>query len=453
MIATNRHWHLIASFASGLIALFILTMAVILQSSQVQASTITDFMAKTRNDSYKIFLPAVLNKSRNLRVYALVGGGESGAQEYSAAMAAFEQQSGIQVVFEGSNDFQNDLVQRVISGTLPDVAFIPQPGLLAELMTNTIDLNDWYSSTYLQQQYTPQWLSMATRNGKLAGIWHRVTIKSLVWYAKDDFDAAGYEVPTDWDELAALSDLIVADGGTPWCVGIASGTASGWVGTDWVEDIMLRTSTPQNFDRWVAGELKFSSPEVKNAWETMGQIWFTENYVFGGRAEIPNIHFSEAVQPLFDDPPGCYLHRQAMFLRGFFPESAHIGDNVDYFLLPPIDPQYGDAVLVSGDLLSAFNDRYEVREFVEHITTKESIEYYLDQGMYLSPHKDATVDWYPDELEGFAKILINADTIRFDASDQMPKDVGAGSFWQGIVDYVNDKDLKTILADIDASWP
>jgi alpha-glucoside transport system substrate-binding protein len=450
----NHHWHLIGSITTGLLFSFlILAMGAIIPASQALASTSIDPSMKSTSNSNEIFLPAVLYNSRNMTVYALVGGGEDGAQEYDAAMLAFEQQSGIQVVFEGSDDFENDIVQRAISGTLPDVAFIPQPGLLYKLMTDTIDLNEWFSSTYLQQQYAPDWLSMVTKGGELLGVWHRATIKSLVWYAKDDFDAAGYEVPTDWDEMVALSDQIVADGGTPWCVGIASGVASGWVGTDWVEDIMLRTNTPEDFDRWVAGDLKFSSPQVKNAWETMGEIWFTEDYVLGGRSEIPDIFFYEAFQPLFDDPAGCYMHRQAMFIRGFIPESAQIGVEVDYFLLPPIDPQYGEAVLTAGDLLSAFEDRDEVREFVEYITTKESTEYYMEQGTYLSPHKDATVEWYPDELEGFARILINADTVRFDASDQMPEEVGTTSFWQGIVDYVNGTDLDTILADIDTSWP
>ena len=453
MRAINHHWHLIVSFASGLIGLLALTMAAILQSSQVQASTTTDLMVKTRNDSYEIFLPAVLNKSRNLRVYALVGDGESGAREYSAAMAAFELKSGIQVVFEGSDDFENEVVQRAASGMLPDVAFIPQPGLLGDLGAYTVNLNDWFSTTYLQEQYDQNWLNLASKNGKMSGIWYRTTIKSLVWYPKADFSSAGYQVPISWDELVALSDQIVANGDTPWCVGIESGSATGWPGTDWVEDIMLRTTTPQNYDRWVVGDLKFSSSEVKNAWEMMADIWFTENYVFGGRAEIPNTSLFEAVQPMFEDPPGCYLYRMSMFIKNLILTTKQIGVDVDYFLLPPIDPQYGDAVLTAGDLAAAFNDRIAVREFVKYLTTKESVQYFVDQGTYLSPHKDATIDWYPDELEGFGKILINADTIRFDGSDQMPKDVGAGTFWQGIVDYVNDKDLNTILADIDACWP
>jgi alpha-glucoside transport system substrate-binding protein len=83
----------------------------------------------------------------------------------------------------------------------------------------------------------------------------------------DNFADAGYEVPTTMEELVALSDQIVADGGTPWCIGLGSGDASGWPATDWVEDIMLRTQSPETYDAWVTNELPFDSPEVVNAIE------------------------------------------------------------------------------------------------------------------------------------------------------------------------------------------
>ena len=116
----------------------------------------------------------------------------------------------------------------------------------------------------------------------MVGVWERVNVKSLVWYPKKAFDEAGYKIPTTWDELMALQDQIVADGDTPWCIGIESGAATGWPATDWIEEIMLRTTSLENYDKWTRGELEFTSPEVKNAAETMATIWFNDKYVFGG---------------------------------------------------------------------------------------------------------------------------------------------------------------------------
>lgn len=148
----------------------------------------------------------------------------------------------------------------------------------------------------------------------MAGIWNRSNVKSLVWYPKAEFEAAGYEVPETWDEMIALSEQIVKDGDNPWAIGIESGAATGWVATDWMEDIMLRTTSPENYDKWVNGELPFSSPEVKNAAEKMSEIWLNDDFVYGGRKSIVTTNFGDAPKPMFDEPPKTWLHRQGSFL-------------------------------------------------------------------------------------------------------------------------------------------
>jgi alpha-glucoside transport system substrate-binding protein len=291
-------------------------------------------------------------------------------------------------------------------------------------------------------------------DGTLVGIWHNADVKSLVWYPKAEFEAAGYTIPETWDDLLALSDQIVADGGVPWCIGIESATATGWPATDWIEDIMLRTTSPENYDKWTTGELKFNSPEVKNAFETMANVFFNEEYVLGGTTGILTTNFGDAPLPLFDDPPGCFLHRQASFIPNFFPEGAVVGEDVDYFYLPPIDSAYGKPVLGSGSLLSMGVDNPATREVMKFLATPESVEVEVKEGLFVAPHNGVPQEWYPSEaLKGFAEILENAETFRFDGSDLMPGAVGAGTFWTGVVDYVNGADLDSVLASIDDSWP
>src|SRR5690606_26642599 len=137
------------------------------------------------------------------------------------------------------------------------------------------------------------WLDMSLMPGPsgdvMAGIWARSSVKSLVWYPKKAVDEAGYTVPTTWEELLALTDQIAKDGDTAWTIGSESGAATGWPATDWVEDFMLRTTTPENYDKWVNGELPFTDPIVKNAVEKMSEIWFNEDYVYGGRKSIATV--------------------------------------------------------------------------------------------------------------------------------------------------------------------
>jgi alpha-glucoside transport system substrate-binding protein len=286
-------------------------------------------------------------------------------------------------------------------------------------------------------------------------VWHRFNGKSLVWYPVDDFEAAGYEVPETWEEMLALSDMIVADGDAPWCVGIQSGAATGWPATDWMEEIMLRTTSLENYDKWTTGELKFASPEVKKAAETLGQVWFSEGYVFGGREAIVSTFFGDAPAPMFESPPKCWLHKQGNFITAFFPEGVEAGVDYDFFYLPPIDEAYGKPFLVAGDIMAMFNDRPEVRALMEYFTTPQSASGWLETGGALAAHQTATPEMYGVDLErGIAELVSQATSFRFDGSDLMPGEVGAGSFWKGMTDWVSGAaDLDTVLSEIDESWP
>jgi alpha-glucoside transport system substrate-binding protein len=290
--------------------------------------------------------------------------------------------------------------------------------------------------------------------GQTAGVWHRYNGKSLVYYPKDDFEAAGYEVPETWDELVALTQTIADDGDTAWCIGIESGAATGWAATDWTEEMMLRTTSLDNYDAWVAGELPFSSPEVKNAVETWSEIWFNPDYVFGGTDAIVSTFFGDSPAPMFEDPPRCWMHRQGNFITGFFPDGAEAGVDFDFFYLPPVDDAYGNPFLVAGDIMSQFNDRPEVNALMEFFTVPQSAAVWLANGSALAAQQTTPLEMYSEDLRGVGELAAAATSFRFDASDLMPGEVGAGSFWTGMTDYVSGlSDLDTALAEIDASWP
>jgi alpha-glucoside transport system substrate-binding protein len=310
--------------------------------------------------------------------------------------------------------------------------------------------------TRINDNYAPVWLDLGSYQGTPYGVFHRVNAKSFVWYPKKAFEAAGYEVPTTWDELIALSDQIVADGGTPWCVGMESQAATGWVGTDWMEDIMLRTAGPEVYDQWWQHEIAFNSDPVKNAAGYIEEIWFNPDYVLGGTTSILTAHFAEGSLPMWNDPPDCYLFRQGNFVINFWPEDvqANLDEEVGVFGFPAIDEQWGIPILGGGDQVVMYNDRPEVRAYMEYLTTGVSGELWSKAGGALFPHQDQNLEWYQTEIEQtLADLLLNAKVFRFDASDLMPAEVGAGSFWTGMVDWVSGVPLDTILDEVEASWP
>ncbi|HSJ54055.1 MAG TPA: ABC transporter substrate-binding protein, partial [Anaerolineae bacterium] len=358
---------------------------------------------------------------------------------FNESMVAFEEATGIDVQYIGDKEFEARISIAVDAGDPPDIADFPQPGAVANFARqgHLVDPTTWITEEWLQQQYNQSWLDMGMVDGPdgepvVGGVWHRFNGKSLVWYPKDDFDAAGYEVPETWDDLLALTQTIADDGDPAWCIGIESQAATGWPATDWTEEMVLRTTSLENYDAWVAGELPFSSPEVKTAIETWSEIWFNPDYVFGGTDGIVSTYFGDAPAPMFEDPPGCWLHKQGNFITGFFPEGSQAGVDFDFFYLPPVDEAYGKPFLVAGDMMTMFNDRPEVRALMEYFTTPESASGWLQNGGALAAHLTATPEMYGVELErGIAELVAEATSFRFDASDLMPAQVGSGSFWTG----------------------
>jgi alpha-glucoside transport system substrate-binding protein len=384
-------------------------------------------------------------------------GNDTDGVKLAKSLELFEELTGIDVNYIGNKEFEATISVRVDAGDAPDVVDFPQPGKAAQFVDsgNVVDVTTFISEDWLSQQYNQSWRDMATVSGVEAGVFHRFNGKSLVWYPKDDWEAAGYEIPETWDELMALNQQIADDGDTAWCIGIESGAATGWAATDWTEEMMLRTTSLENYDAWVAGDLAFDSPEVKKAIETWSELWFNDDFVYGGRSSIVSTYFGDSPAPMFEEPPKCWMHKQGNFITGFFPEGSEAGVDYGFFYFPPVDEAYGKPFLVAGDVMVMFNDRPEVRALMEYFTVPESASGFLEGGGALAAHQTATPDMYGVDLEaGIAELVAEATSFRFDGSDLMPGEVGAGSFWEQISSYVAGSiDLDTALQEIDATWP
>ena len=365
-----------------------------------------------------------------------------------------------QAEIEASADFEEQLQIRAEGGTL-DVILLPQPGAVVDQAAsgNAISLEDLgFDIAELEATFGEYFLSLGEFEGEHYGLPTNINLKSMIWYPKDDFDAAGYAVPATFDELIALSDQILADGSTPWCVGFESGGATGWPATDWMEDIMLRTAGPETYDQWVNHEIPFNDPAVAAAAEVFGQVMFTDGYVLGGAENTPAVAFGDAPAPMFDSPPGCWLHRQASFINAFFPEGTEAGVDYDWFPFPPIDQE---GTLFAGELAVTFRDAPEVRDFLDRfMSTDVQCAMGGEVGSSrISPNVDVGPDCYANPILADASEVLTtalaAGTGRFDASDMMPPAVGSGSFWTGMVEYLQGgpDSLSGILDEIEASWP
>lgn len=377
-------------------------------------------------------------------------------------LAYFENATGIDVSYSSSENYEQQIVIDTQAGSPPDIAVLPQPGLLADLASKGFLVSlgqesaDWMKSNYAAGD---SWVSLGTYKDKAGAeqffaFPYKADLKSLVWYSPENFEDAGYEVPKTMEELKALTEKIVADGGTPWCIGLGSGGATGWPATDWVEDMMLRTQSPDVYDKWVSNEIKFNDPAVVGAIEEFG--WFARNdkFVDGGSKAVASTDFRDSPKGLFSSPPKCFMHRQASFIPSFFPEGTELGVDADFFYFPAYaEKSLGTPVLGAGTLVSITKDTPAARAFIEWLKTPIAHEVWMAQSGFLTPFKSAKPETYAnDALRKQGEILTNATTFRFDGSDLMPGKIGAGAFWTGMVDYSGGKAAADVAGDIQKAW-
>lgn len=373
------------------------------------------------------------------------------AESFAASVAPFEDATGVDVQIVGSGSFAGDIQDRVISADTPDVAVFPQPSLLLSFAEKGIivPLPD-----ILQPDTPDDTLHTITDiGGILHGIWFRAAVKSLVWYRPSEFTERGYTPPHTWDELTVLTEMMIADGVAPWCLGMRSFGSTGWVGTDWIEDIILRLDGAAVYDSWVTGELPFESPEVRNAFATFGSVVHTKGSVFGGPRRVLTESWQTAADPMFADPVGCMMQRQASFWAPDLPPGSVFGEDFSVFVLPG-QSAGNHPIVASGDIAGAFTDSPEAAAFMEFLAQPESGEGWAALGGFTSPHATFDPEAYATELDReVGQILTTATVVRFDGSDLMPPEVGTGTFWDGMRTFVANGDLSTTLTVIDDSWP
>jgi alpha-glucoside transport system substrate-binding protein len=369
---------------------------------------------------------------------------------------------GVTVKYEGDKDFEKNLPQRAQSGNLPDLAYIPQPGLLQTMVDTgkTLPANKTVSD-FVDKYFGEDWRKYGSVDGELYAAPLGANVKSYVWYSPTKFTEKSYKVPTTLDELMTLTEKIAADDAAakPWCAGFGSGTATGWPGTDWLEDMLLRTADKETYDKWVEHEIPFNDPKVVEALGKVSAILKDPKYVNGGFGDVGSIAtttFQDGGQPILTGK--CYLHRQASFYAANWPAGTKVAEDGDVwaFYLPSKDTS-SKPVLGGGEFVATFSDKPEVQAFAAYLASPEwaNAKAKTTEGGWVSANKEldpANLKSAIDQQS--AKLLQDPATVfRFDGSDMMPSAVGAGTFWTEMTNWVKGQDDKKTLDNIEQSWP
>lgn len=373
------------------------------------------------------------------------GGDEEEA--FRQMVAPFEEETGITVEYTGTRALNAVLTTGVASGVLPDLAGLPGPGQMREFAERgaLVPLDDVIDIDTYKAETSPGFVELGSVDGQVVGVFIKAAVKGLIWYKPEVYSG---EEPATWDDLEAVADETATGDARPWCVGLESGAASGWPGTDWIEDFVIRQSGPDVYDAWTNGEQAWTSPEIRAAFEAYGAV-VSDQRTYGGSDYVINTNFGSAANPMFDDDPGCVFHHQASFITEFFVNEGGAAEgDYDFFRMPDIDSQYAGALTGAGDLFGMFNDTPQARALMEYLVTAEAQSIWVGIGGAISGNTSVTN--YPDEISArSAEMLGQAEVFRFDASDLMPEAMN-NAFWSAVLEYTqNPGRLDEILAGLD----
>jgi len=370
---------------------------------------------------------------------------------FMSMVKPWEDQTGATVSYTGTRDINEVLSTGVQSGVLPDLAGLPGPGQMAEYaqagalqdLSNVLD-----TATYKSETAAPL-VDLGTVNNQLVGVFIKTAVKGLIWYnPKVLTSLSPTSPPATWTDLQNVITQNASAASAAWCLGVENGAASGWPGTDWIEDIVLRQDGPDVYNNWWQGKVKWTDPQIKQAFQTFGQV---VNSSYGGATGVNATSFDVAGDPLFKNPPGCLFLHQASFITGLGAfKSLKPDTDYNFFPFPDINSQYAGAVEGAGDLFGEFHHTPAADSLIAYLVTAPAQDIWVKIGGALSANKNATD--YPDDIsKRSADLLLNSKIFVFDASDNMPAAMNS-AFWSAIVAYVkdtSDSNLDKILANLD----
>jgi alpha-glucoside transport system substrate-binding protein len=366
----------------------------------------------------------------------------SGVEEASlnTILKPLADKCGITLKPESTRD-QALLDTRVQAGTPPDIAFWN----VAQLVQYKDKLFAMDQLSANKSNYADFFVNPGTVDGKWLGLPVKADVKTIIWYSPVVFQAKGYDVPKTWDDLNALVEKMVANGDVPWSMGFESGDATGWSGSDFIQDILLVQQGPQYVLDLISGKVPYNDAGVKQAYETYGK-WATDpKYTVGGAQGTLSTAFLDAVYKPFSDPPEAMMVKQSGFAGGEiakkFPDLKQ-GTDYDFFVVPGAQGLQGGA-----DWMMAFSDKPAVKALVAYLSSELGGANWAKASFGLSPNKGAAGNYTDPALQKLGEALATTQGFTPDIGDTIPGGFGKAE-WTAIVNYVNGQDLDTQLANV-----
>ena len=321
----------------------------------------------------------------------------------------------------------------VEGGNPPDIAVLPQPGLMRDFAAKDALQPLDFAQDDIQTNLGDSAVELGSVDGTLYGFLFKAANKSTVWYNTAAFEDAGVEAPENWEDFLAAAETIKASGVPAYSIG----GADGWTLTDLFENIYLRTAGPELYDQLSTHEIPWTHESVKEALTEMAKIVGDADNIAGGTNGALQTDFPTSVSNVFAADPKAAQVLEGDFVPGVVEHGLEAETDFNVFPFPEIGDS-GAAVVGGGDTVVLFNDSPAAQALISYLASADAAEIWAGRGGFGSLNKELDASVYPDEItRTTAGALSEAEVFRFDLSDLQPAAFG-GTVGQGLFKLFQD---------------
>jgi alpha-glucoside transport system substrate-binding protein len=375
-------------------------------------------------------------------------------ENFRETLKVFEENTGATVKYASTGENTDAyLGAQLKGGKPPDVAILPQPGLLAQYARKgELEVLSDDVTAAIDENYSPYWKELGSVEGKTYGVLAKAAYKSIIWYRTGAFEEAGVQPPATWNDLVTVSGTLIEAGTTPFT--LAAGAQDSWTLTDWFENVYLSQAGAENYDKLAKHEIKWTHPTVTTALQTLAQVWGNGDFIAGGAVEAQSAEFDGSVTDVFGREKAAMVYGGDFAAANIQTTKAEVGQDAQIFPFPKAG-ESAPAVL-GGDIAVAMKDSEGAMELMKFLATPEAGEKWAGLGGYLSPNKNVKPEVYKDPIarQLAQQILSSGDAARYDLSDLTPAAFGGTpgrGMWEGLRTLVkNPADVKGVQARLEA---
>ena len=243
-----------------------------------------------------------------------------------------------------------------------------------------------------------------------------------------------------------------------WCMDIESGASTGWIATNWLEDLILHEYGPDTYDDWLTQRIKSQNNEITLSILNIGKLIFEENAVYGGNQRIITKEFRNNYRNLLDEDNSCVFSWSGHFANMYFPADKSYEYDFDFFKFPSESNK--NAMVGIGDSLVILNESNKSIEVFRSLVDDNFGQSWISKrdSAFISGNKNSNIEKIENKMLLKETLLVrnalNEDLFRYDASELMERRIGADHLLYALKKYISlgSEFINEVTEELDSKY-